>query len=89
MRAVFTFTLAAAAATGAAIPVVLDGGYWVGAACKYEGPEQKTICDAAGNDILYCHADGHWHNGYTCPSGRCRIRPPPFHGQAGNAYCSW
>ncbi|KAM3432163.1 hypothetical protein MY4824_006712 [Beauveria thailandica] len=73
-------------AIAAAFPAVL-ASYRVGSSCTYEGPNQKTICDGAKTEILYCHSDGTWHNGYTCKGGCCRISPPPFHGQAGNANC--
>ncbi|OAA52266.1 hypothetical protein BBO_00107 [Beauveria brongniartii RCEF 3172] len=74
-------------AIAAALPAVL-AIYWDSNSCTYEGPKQKTICDGAKTAILYCNADGAWHNGHTCNDGCCRISPPPFHGQAGNAYCA-
>ncbi len=82
MRVAFTLV-----AVAAAFPAVL-ANYWDGTSCTYRGSDQKTICDDGNTAILYCNADGHWRNGYTCSSGCCRITPPPFHGQAGNAYCN-
>lgn len=73
-------------AVAAALPAVC-ADYVDGTPCSYQGPSQKTICDGAKTAILYCNPDGHWRNGYTCNRGCCRVIPPHFRGQAGNAYC--